>query len=241
MSYEYWSNIEIEKTKPYWIEDVSDLKLLHFLQNETNLKRCFQDAIEFAKQFDGIKGHVLDVGAGVAWTSALISKLDGVESITAIDYSEHRLMKIAPIVFEQLEGNISKFRPVVGDFLELNFQTNHYKAILFCQSLYMFPDLAIILAKASKLLVSGGITMIVCERITPEFSIYSIDNLKKKLKQLLLGRADSSGNYRYTDSEYQGAIENAGLNYYFQLLDYPVYPKNSILKAGNHFGIKDKS
>jgi ubiquinone/menaquinone biosynthesis C-methylase UbiE len=179
VSREYWNDIEIEKKKPYWIEDVSDLKLLHFLQEETNLQRCFQDAMKFAEKLGGIRRHVLDIGAGVAWTSALLSKKDEVESITATDYSEHRLKKIGPTVFKQLKGNKDKFMPIVGDFLELDFQVNHYQTIIFCQSLYMFPDLRSVMDKVSKLLVSGGIIMITCERITPEFPIYSINSVKK--------------------------------------------------------------
>lgn len=71
MSREYWNDIEIEKTKAFWVEDVFDLKLLHFLQNETNLQKCFQDGVGFAGQFDGgICGHILDIGAGVAWRMA---------------------------------------------------------------------------------------------------------------------------------------------------------------------------
>ncbi len=170
MSVDYWNNIEIEKTKPYWVEDESDLKLLHFLQEETNLKKCFQEAVMYAEQFGG--GHVLEIGAGVAWTSALLSGLDKV------------------------------------------------------------------LEKVSKLLVPGGIIMIVCERIAPEFPIYSINGLTRTLKRLLKRRQDSSGNYFYDDKEYRSAIVNAGLTYKFQLLDYPVYPGSSTLKAGNHFGIK---
>ena len=53
MSYDYWNNIEIEKTKAYWIEDKTDLKLVHFIQSETNLQRCFQDAVAFSTQFEG--------------------------------------------------------------------------------------------------------------------------------------------------------------------------------------------
>lgn len=241
MSREYWNDIELEKTKAYWVEDVSDLKLLHFLQNETNLQKCFQDAVGFANQFNGgVCGHVLDIGAGVAWTSALLSRIDKVESITATDYSEHRLNKIAPIVFKQLGGNERKFIPVVGDFLDLDFPINHYRTILFCQCLYMFPDLDKVLDKVSGLLAPDGILMVVCERITLEYSIYSINGFKKKLRQLLKGRADSSGNHNYEDRDYRCAIEKAGLNYRFQLLKYPVYPKNNTWKAGNHFGIKAK-
>lgn len=239
MSFDYWNSIEIEKTKPYWIEDKSDLKLIHFIQTETNLQKCFEDAVVFSTQFEGgVHGHILDVGAGVAWTSALLSKLEKVDSVTAIDYSKHRLLKIAPIVFEQLNGDISKFKPIIGDFLNLDFKTLEFDIVLFCQSLYMFPSLDEVLARVSKLLVPGGIIMVVCERITPELSFFSVNGLKRRLKRFLRKRVDSSGNYSYEDKEYRHAIVNASFAYWFELLDYPVYPKGNLLNAGNHFGIK---
>ena len=71
--YKYWNDIEEEKKKPYYIDDKSDYKIVNFITNETNLKRCFEDALKFAASIGEIKGHIIDIGAGVAWTSALIS------------------------------------------------------------------------------------------------------------------------------------------------------------------------
>lgn len=104
----------------------------------------------------------------------------------------------------------------------------------------MFKNIDKVLEKVSNLLVSGGLLIVACERITPEYPLYSINHLKKILVYLLKGRADSSGNHFYVDKEYRNAIENAGLNYEFQLLGYPVQLKNKTLNAGNHFGIKSK-
>lgn len=241
MSYEYWNDVKNEKTKPYWIEDESDMKLLNFIQKETNLQKCFQDALDFANHFgDGVKGHVLDVGAGVAWTSAILSKSKIVESVTAIDYSEHRLKDVTPIVFSQLKGDDNKFKSIIGDFLEIDFPLKKYDTIVFCQSLYMFPHIDAVLKKVLDILAPGGLVLVACERITPDYPIYSLNHLKEILVHAIKGRVDSSGNQFYVDKEYRNAIKNAGLNYEFQLLDYPVYLKNKQLKAGNHFGIKTK-
>jgi hypothetical protein len=116
--YRYWNNLEEEKQKPYFIQDKFDPKLLTFLEKETNLRRCFEDALHFAKDsgMGDIKGKVLDVCVGVAWTSALIFRMPSVEKVIGIDYSEHRLKKIAPLVFEQLQGRQEKFESILGIF-----------------------------------------------------------------------------------------------------------------------------
>lgn len=239
MGINYWNDIELEKTKPYWIEDDSDPKLLNFLKTDTNLLRCFEDSILFCNEFLGsVKGNVLDVGSGVAWSSAVISRIKDVDSITANDYSEHRLTKVAPLVFKQMGGDKSKFRTLVGDFMEMEFPAGSYDVILFCQALYMYQDLDSVLKKVFSMLRENGVLMVVCERITPEYSKSSPQYYFRKIKQILKGRSDHSGNNFYVDSEYKNAIRRAGFDYRFQLLDYPVYPSTRQINAGNHFGLK---
>ena len=72
----------------------------------------------------------------------------------AVDFSEHRLMKIAPIVFEQLQGDSEKYEPILGDFLQFDHE-EVFDVAIFCQSLYMFPNLDKTLAKIRGLLVQG--------------------------------------------------------------------------------------
>lgn len=235
--YKYWNDIEEEKKKAYYIEDKSDYKIVNYITNETNLKRCFEDALKFAASIGEIKGHIIDIGAGVAWTSALISRIPSVQSVTAVDFSEHRLMKIAPIVFEQLQGDSDKYQPILGDFLQFDHE-ELFDVAIFCQSLYMFPNLDKTLAKIRGLLVKGGLIIVACERIVSFYPWYSPRYILRKTKHLIRGRGDSTGNYAYEDWEYRGAMERAGFAYYFQLLGYPVYKNAKQITAGNHFGIK---
>lgn len=236
-SYKYWNNIEIERSKQYYIEDIADYRLLNFLENETNLRRCFEDALKFAATIGEVKGSIIDVGAGVAWTSALISHIPTVKSVIAVDFSQHRLLKIAPLVFNQLNGRIEKFEPILGDFMQFDYKEKFDMAI-FCQSLYMFSEIDKALSKIRDLLVKGGLIIVACERIVATYPAYSPRFLFRKLKRLIQGRADTSGNNFYDDKEYRRALDRAGFEYYFQLLDYPLYKNIAHITAGNHFGIK---
>ncbi|UCE06630.1 MAG: class I SAM-dependent methyltransferase [bacterium] len=235
---DYWNDIEAEKSKPYYIEKVSDPKLIGFLRHESNLERCFLDGLDFAKKLgNGIGGNVLDVGAGVAWTSALMSRISSVQKVIAIDYSTHRLLNIAPLVFEQLQGDRSKFDIVVDDFLRFECEENQFDVIIFCQALYMFKDLDKVMYKIRKLLKQSAVLIVACERITKTYSIFSPKYYLRNLRYLISSRADDSGNNFYDDVEYKTAINNCGLKYCFQLLDYPLHPGGSLM-AGNHFGVK---
>ena len=235
---DYWSDIEIEKKKPFWIENVDDQKMLDFLRKTTNLEKGFADSLIFAAKLGRLKGRVLDIGAGVGWTSALLSKEPSITEIEAVDVSEHRLNEIAPIVFKQLEGDWNKFSPIIGEFASMDFAENSYDVAVFCQSLYMFDRIDQILKRIYSLLKDDGILIIACERITPEYPFAGISYIRQKLQWLIRGRTDSSGNHRYQDKDYRSAVRNAGFEYKFQNLNYPVFPRSIPINAGNYFGLK---
>jgi SAM-dependent methyltransferase len=184
----------------------------------------------------GIRGAVLDVGCGAAWTSAILSRRPGVTTITGLDFSHHRLHTIAPLVFTQFDADESKFFPLCSDFRHPPFGAHRFDAIVFCQSLYMFPEIHQTLSHCRQLMAPGGALFIACERITPPAKALSPRDLLDRLRQALRGRADATGNHQYTDSEYHGAIRDAGFAYQFQALDYTLYPKGRI-NAGNHIGV----
>jgi ubiquinone/menaquinone biosynthesis C-methylase UbiE len=238
--YRYWNDLEEEKQKPYFIQDKSDPKLLNYCEKETNLRRCFEDALRFPGEagIGEIKGRVLDVGAGVAWSSALMSRIPTVERVIGIDYSEHRIKTIAPLVFEQLHGLQEKFESILGDFLELNWQPEEFNTVVFCQALYMFPNLKRTLDKVKRILAGGGLLVVACERIVPSYPRLSYPYLFRKLKRVIKGRVDATGNHGYDDREYREAIESAGFSFFFQELDYILLKREGYPLAGNYFGKK---
>ncbi len=237
-SYNYWNNVEIEKTKPYCIEEPSHRRLLRFLREETNIERCFLKALEFLdKELQWNGGDVLDVAAGVCWTSAILSRLNCVSKVQAIDFSEHRIDKYASIVIKQMHGHEGKISRQYGDVLQV-IKNEKFDLIVFCQALYMFDDMNGLIKQMFNILRPGGVIMVACERIQPRHSLFNGIFWKQKIKTFVKGRKDSTGRTAYGDREYKHAIEQAGLRYYFQLLDFPVNLRWSQLEAGNYFGIK---
>ena len=166
---------------------------------------------------------------------------DGIfDKITAIDFSKHRLEQIAPMVFKQYSGRIDKIEFIVGDFKDHEWPTASFDIVIFCQSLYHFPDLRGVLKKIQRILCPGGIVIVACERIFVDMGhpFLSLNFYKRNWGRLWGKRADSSGNYFRGDNEYCQAIKGAGLDYQFQALDYPVYKGGPFWSAGNYFGIK---
>ncbi|HEB02228.1 MAG TPA: class I SAM-dependent methyltransferase [Nitrospirae bacterium] len=245
----YWNDIEVEKTKAFYVTDPSDTKALRYLREDTFLERCFLDAIKYANErLCGVGHNVLDVAAGICWSSALVSKLEGISKITAVDYSEHRLKMIAPIVIRQLEGRSDLIETECVDFFKADYEKGSFDTIVFCQALYMFDDMEETLKRTAELLSPGGRVIIACERlnIPSFFSLAFLYGLlygpKDALWQLgtklgFIPQLDDTGKHYYTDRDYENAIRKAGLDYQFQKLDYRIFP-SAFVKGGNYFGIK---
>ena len=97
----YWNNEESEKNKAFYILDGNTNKLIDYLNYQTTYLREFESVIKFSKELGlTIKGVGLDIAAGVCWTTALLSKIASLKKIYAIEISKHRLLKIAPLVFD---------------------------------------------------------------------------------------------------------------------------------------------
>lgn len=113
----FWNEYkEQQEEASHWRVDGSPEscdRLLHHLEVRTNMKRAFLHGCELAG--GGLRGTVLDLGAGIAWTSALLSRIPEVEVVYATDIALARLQR-APAVFDVLGGDTCKLRLVRGGF-----------------------------------------------------------------------------------------------------------------------------
>ena len=83
------------------------------------------------------KGNILELGSGSSKLSAMLSKENDVKSITCVEFSETMLTKIAPRVFINFKGDLSKAFFVVSDMHEIkNFADKKYDTIIFHASLH---------------------------------------------------------------------------------------------------------
>ena len=113
-SSDYWNNIENEKKKEWWIEDSNDKKVVNFLQ-----KSGLLEEFTIATKNMNLNGKILDLAAGTCWTSAELSKYKDVKFVDAVEFSHHRIDKLAPLTIEFLEGVMSKINRIHGSFYDL--------------------------------------------------------------------------------------------------------------------------
>jgi SAM-dependent methyltransferase len=242
MCADYWNDEEIEKSKSYWIENIDDPRLLNHLRTETNLERCFRDALSFVEsRLGGIRGTVLELGAGVCWTTAILSRCADVEKVIAVDISKHRLFRLAPIVFQQYHALEHKIERVVDSAENIECRENALDAVVFCQALYMISEPVPLLRMPYECLKPDSLVLVACEHI--EGPKPWRGRAKLWLQSLLSGHliprmpADDSGRHSYEDHHYRKFIRASGFRLFRQSLDYPVL-HNSPVNAINYFGVK---
>jgi SAM-dependent methyltransferase len=243
----YWNDEREEKRKAFWLESADDPRLLRHLRDVTNLLRCFEDALAFAEtHFQAVHGVVLDLGAGVCWTSAVVSHWPRVEQVHAYDFSEHRLMEIAPLVFQQLDADTSKIERHCTSMYPLPHPTASVDLVIFCQAFYMNGEPGAVMHDVARVLKPGGLLLIGCEGIekTETWPARWGRRLARAAQhpslwqRALAGRlSDPSGRYQYYDADYAAFIADAGLRLTRQQLDYPVFRDGAVL-ATNYFGLK---
>ena len=83
------------------------------------------------------KGNILELGSGSSKLSAMLSRENDVKSVTCVEFSETMLSKIAPRVFVNFKGDLSKAFFVISDMHEIkNFEDKKYDTIIFHASLH---------------------------------------------------------------------------------------------------------
>ena len=247
---EYWNDEAIERTKAWWLEDVNDPRVLKYLRDETNLERCFRDGLAYLEHgLGGVRGTVLDLGAGVCWTSAIVSTHARVERIVAADYSAHRLFKVAPLVLAQYHAVDAKIERRLGEMSEVvgRFPDAAVDLVVFCQALYMHDAPRTLLRDVHRILRPGGVVIVSCELIAaaPAWMRALRGWYRSAVAGPLNGtagdrtalRRDASGRYSYRDDDYQEFLGDAGFVLHVQRLNYRVF-QGARVRAANYFGVK---
>lgn len=108
------------------------------------------------KQGVFFKGKILEIGAGACWLSSELSKIDKVQEVYALDFSDVILRQIAPHIMHYLGANTSKITCVVGDFNDLRFEDRTFDFVVCDATLHHSSNLPWLLNQIRKVLKDDG-------------------------------------------------------------------------------------
>jgi SAM-dependent methyltransferase len=139
---------------------------------------------------DVFKGVGIELGAGVAIFSAILSKMSSVDRIYALELVPSIVRKIQNRVFEEY-GNSHKAIATLGSFDDLKLDNASCDFIIEYDSLHHSFNLAATLKEAYRVLKPGGV-LIAIDRIQSN-SMH--DRLKERLLNFEYGRKWLESNY----------------------------------------------
>lgn len=111
---------------------------------------------------------VMDFGCGGGWMAAMLSRLDPVKTVYALDSSRHFLHTIMPKVIELMNGRPEKVVPIEGLFQPILFEDAHLDVVVASSALHHADSLEPLLKEIRRVLKQGGYLFVLNE--TPRAS-----------------------------------------------------------------------
>lgn len=177
----FWNDEDKEKDKPFYLLENNPGKLQEYLEGTTTNYEQYENVLKFARKLGlKIQGTGVDVASGVCWTTALLSKIESVEHIYAIDVSKHRLGQIAPQVFKILGAVQSKITRVLGSFYDIKLPDSSVNFCCMAQAFHHADNPMRLLKELHRILKPKGIVLVIGE--TP---IYPAGLLKSRIKNVI--------------------------------------------------------
>lgn len=189
----------------------------YYRENYAILSKTFEvTGKEMTRRLSDRSCNVLELGAGMCWTSLLASKLPFVREINCYDISHKRMEANIPLANEYVRGDLSKLVLVEGDFNEsLPYEDGTFDVVIFDSALHHSRRIWETLAEAYRVIKPGGYLFAQRECI---LSIFYRRELLTQLgkDEVIKGVSEN----RYLREQYEYYIKLAG----FDRIEYvPVY------------------
>lgn len=203
----YWTDVEQERKKPFWIEDGNFQPCLDYL-DKAGLMKEYRIAESMAK-LDKKGSVVLDLAAGIGWASALLAKLDTVDKVIAVELSKHRL-ELMPRSCEMFDADASKIERYLGSFYDLKLPDASVDCVVMVQAFHHANRPLHLMVEVDRVLKPGGKFVIAGEHVIPPLRAVAkmgIAALKQRnldfSSQDIWPPDDVMGDHYYLNGEYQ--------------------------------------
>jgi len=149
--------VENEKIHKKQLEQLSSpAKILNWLNTAKTYWR--KTTIKKLELFIGneIYGDVMEIGAGTAWCSALLSKKKKVEKVYTLEFDLFSIEHVMPKVFDALEADTSKIQRVLGSYDDIKLEDNSLDFIVGMGAMHHSQKLIKTYSELFRVLKPGG-------------------------------------------------------------------------------------
>ena len=181
-SYDYWNDPNNEKGKVFDVQD-------NFakLEKSIHLSNLYNELINLSKihNIDVMDKNLLSIASGSCWLESKWLRSSSPKSLTAIEFSKHRIFDLAPKCFEHygynyqidlINGDIMSFKP--------EFNSNRFDIILLCQAFHHIVEPVRLLRNLHQISKNGGKIIIIGEHYYGKAS-YLIRSIKHFIKYFI--------------------------------------------------------
>jgi ubiquinone/menaquinone biosynthesis C-methylase UbiE len=151
----YWNDIEEEKKKEWWVEDGNYDECRRYLER-CGLLLEYSQAEPFIHGSATASLRVVDLAAGIGWTSALISRLENVAEVHAVEISKHRLERLFPHAVTMFAGDADKIHRYLGSFYDLQFPPQTMDVVYLSHAFHHADRPLQLLVECDRVLKPGG-------------------------------------------------------------------------------------
>ena len=112
---------------------------------------------------------VLDMGCGGGWLTAMLSRFAAVETIYALDSSQHFLQQLLPQVMQLMQGRSDRLVTIEGLFQPLLFDDALLDVVVASSALHHADNLESVLKDVRRKLKPGGLLFVLNETPWPGY------------------------------------------------------------------------
>jgi SAM-dependent methyltransferase len=208
----FWNDIEVEKLKEWWIDERNPTRSTNYLVtsgllNDYNLAERL--IVTGGDRDIGDRLDVLDLAAGVGWTSALLSKLPCVKHVHAVEISAHRLGELFEKWSVLLKSESYKIKRYLGSFYDLKFPNECMDVVFMSQAFHHAHSPLRLLLECDRVLKKGGRIILVGEHHITTWMF-----IRRILKHFVQRRKFSTNFYQLFPSD-----KEVG-DHYYRISDY---------------------
>jgi SAM-dependent methyltransferase len=234
-SADYWNDIELERKKEWWIEDGHYDRCRRYLDT-SKLMLEYQQAEAFVREVPGTSLRLLDLAAGIGWTSALLSRVDRISEVHAVEISRHRLERLFPHAVSMFAAQAEKIYRYLGSFYDLQLPRHSMDVVFLSQAFHHADRPLQLLTECDRVLKPGGRLLLIGEPCITGAAIVRrfVSTLLRDWRVVgnfyeLFPPDSASGDHYYRRSDYY---------FMFRSMGYSL--RHCILGSGNVAYVADK-
>ena len=205
-------------------------KAKKFISNGRNYWRmqCLEKLEKFIQ--GSIHGRVIEIGAGVGWYSALLSKMSGVNEVYAMDYDPFSVSELIPAAVKNLDGDESKIKLCVGSYNKMECDENYFDFVFSVGAIHHSENLNETYKECYRVLRPGGYLLAIehchpnsytnSDRMSDDEKLISEQRAEKLYGDASLKiKAKDNSDHNYRLCEFQSASYNAGFDIFPYIFD----------------------